>query len=545
MIFDNELYIFFNKFMKSYRLKFFALLLFQILSMLFLLIYPLLMKFLIDEVFVSRNISLLYNLIIYAMLLCFASSFATFSKNYIQGKLEISLFKDISTELHDSINYSKLDSFKKMKTGDLMYRILTNTQSVITLYVEILPEFIMAILTMISPLLIMMNMDFSLTIMVVSPVMLFFFFSRFFGNKIQDVEKNLLIFHGELYNVLNENLHNIYLIKSFNLQSWVLNNFKKKLKQYSDIFISFLKVSSVNVFLNDFLNELPTILLLIFGGICVLKGSITIGTFTAFLSYIAIFFSPILQLSQSWTRYKTELPSLHRIMELLKITQENYGGCDFNMSNFEIRFLNVNFSYESKLILNNFNFTFKKGLNFIIGENGVGKSTIFKLISQFYNPNSGYICIGNRDVKNYDLYELRKNITLIFSEPEVFEASIFDNILIGDLNADFSKIIDVSKKANVHDFVWNLPNKYDTIIGKNGYELSSGEKQKISLARCFLKDSPILLLDEFANSLDDYSKDKIMVALEELKKDKIIIIITHDLDDVVEGSNVLNFNKLI
>lgn len=229
-------------------------------------------------------------------------------------------------------------------------------------------------------------------------------------------------------------------------------------------------------------------------------------------------------------------------MELLELNNEKENGIPFTNSVSKISFNNVCFSYDSKIILDNLNFTFKQGLNFVIGDNGLGKSTIFKLISRFYEPTSGSIYFDDVNIKDYEVYGLRNNITLLFSEPELFNGSILENIQIGDFYADFTKIVDASKKANIHDFIMNLPQEYDTIVGENGFNLSSGEKQKISLARCFLKNSPILLLDEITNSLDDHSKNEILLSLKEFESEKIIIMITHDLDDVIEGSNILNLN---
>lgn len=542
MIFDNIVVIFFKKFLRKHSLKFLALLFLQGASILFLLIYPVLTKFLIDDVFINKDFSLLFNLIVFTIIIYILSAISSYFQNYVQGKLEIELFKDISTCLYDVVTYSELNHFHKMKKGDLMYRLLNNSQSTITIYVDIFPEFLISILTLVSPLIVMIYLNLYLSILTLSPVILFFIFSVVFGNKIQYIENDLLDNYGNLYNKLDEGLQNILLIKSFNLQKWATNKFKKQMNMYYVNFIKLLKISSLNIFINDLLNELPTIILLIFGGIYVLKGYITIGTFTAFMGYIAIFFSPISQLSQSWTKYKSELPALYRLMELLELNNEKENGIPFTNSVSKISFNNVCFSYDSKIILDNLNFTFKQGLNFVIGDNGLGKSTIFKLISRFYEPTSGSIYFDDVNIKDYEVYGLRNNITLLFSEPELFNGSILENIQIGDFYADFTKIVDASKKANIHDFIMNLPQEYDTIVGENGFNLSSGEKQKISLARCFLKNSPILLLDEITNSLDDHSKNEILLSLKEFESEKIIIMITHDLDDVIEGSNILNLN---
>jgi ABC-type multidrug transport system fused ATPase/permease subunit len=202
-----------------------------------------------------------------------------------------------------------------------------------------------------------------------------------------------------------------------------------------------------------------------------------------------------------------------------------------------VTFDDVWFSYDNRPILQGFNATFEKGLNYVIGDNGAGKSTILKLLCSLYSLEKGIIKIDGQEISSLKRTDLRKNISIIFSEPYLFDGSIYENIRIGNLSASKDEIVHAAKKVGVHGFIISLPNRYDTQIGEGGLKLSSGEKQKIALARAILKNSPIVLLDEVTKSIDVDSRRSINEVINELKNDKTIIIVTHYLNEVEKGSN--------
>ena len=175
----------------------------------------------------------------------------------------------------------------------------------------------------------------------------------------------------------------------------------------------------------------------------------------------------------------------------------------------------------------------------MVGDNGAGKSTILKLLCSLYSLDSGQIRIDGLDISKVKGGDLRKNISMIFSEPYLFDGSIYENIRIGDLSASEEKIIYAAKQIRVHEFITSLPQGYQTQVGESGLKLSSGEKQKISLARAVLKNSPIILLDEVTKSIDIESRRSINEVIKGLKDEKTIIIITHNVNEIEPGSNIV------
>ncbi len=530
---------FFTKFVSKHVLTLIVILALSFFSLLFSLISPLLLKTLVDNVFIGKNVNLFIYIIIAIIIMYIISAISSYFNGFVTGKLQLILLKEVSESAFKSIQLTSLKTIQNLKIGDLLTRIMGNTQIAINIPVRVIPQFFMSIASITIPFIIMLTLNYQLALIIMSPVFLFVLLSSFFGKKMEKIQKKFLEINAVVYSFLKENLTIIPLVKVFNLENWSQNRFHRQMDEYYDISINYTKTSSLNSSLSSLTMGVPIVLLIIFGGYMVIDGTLSLGTFTAFLSYTSIFFTPISQLSGLWTSYKSALPAFDRIQEVMDVGEGNDGTLNLNVKKGQINLENVWFSYDNRHLLEGFNATFNKGLNYIVGENGKGKSTILKLICALYPVDKGTIKIDGQDIRDIKKSSLITNISMIFSDPYLFDGSISDNIKIGNIHASPEEIIQVAKKVKIHEFIENTPKKYDTLVGEEGIRLSSGEKQKIALARAVLKDSPIILLDEVTKSIDKDSRKTINQVISQLKEDKTIIIVSHNIEDIDYDGNVI------
>ncbi|MBE6071840.1 MAG: ABC transporter ATP-binding protein [Clostridium butyricum] len=249
--------------------------------------------------------------------------------------------------------------------------------------------------------------------------------------------------------------------------------------------------------------------------------------------------------------------SVDKVNEIFKTPVMDVDGEDIIPENYNITFENVEFGYENKKVINNVSFEIpEKTTTAIVGPSGGGKTTLCNLIARFFDVDKGKVSIGGRDVREYKLDSLLDNISMVFQDVYLFQDTIANNIKFGSNNASRKEIIEAAKKASCHDFIMSLPDGYDTVIGEGGASISGGEKQRISIARAILKDAPIIILDEATANVDPENEKQLQEAIDELTRNKTIIMIAHRLKTVRKANQILvvedgkivqkgNHNKLI
>ncbi|MDR2544828.1 MAG: ABC transporter ATP-binding protein/permease [Methanobrevibacter sp.] len=502
---------FFNKYLKKHKVTVLFIILTAIFSFTFEFINPLIFRIIIDNIFIGKEFYLLNYIILIIISFFIVSSITGYFNTYLTNKLEYNLYKEMSVELFDKILNSSVKNHESNNVGDLMARIMGNVQLASKIVPQILLHMFMNLLLIFIPLAIMFYFNFYLTVVIVSPCILFLFLNVYMGKKIEIYESKVLKINGVLSSFLKEFLSVFLMLKVFNLKDWVNKKFEGKNKEYYNMSLKSGKVMASNYSLNFIFFALVITLFIIFGGRMVIDDSVTIGTFTAFLTYINMFFSPMAQISLLWSEYKSSLPVIDRINEIKEIKIENLGDKKLNITNGEIFFNNVDFSHENNKILENFTVQFSRGLNYIVGDNGTGKSTIMQLICGLYNVNEGEITIDKQNIDSLDPESLLNNIAIVFSYPYLFKGSIYENILVGNLEASKEEIDEVCRLVELDEFISSKEEGYDYDVGEAGQFLSSGEGQKVALARAIIKNSPILLLDEVTKSIDEETRNILSV----------------------------------
>ena len=536
---ENGYKKFYRKFVRPYASTIILLLGLNFLGMLFSLVSPLLTRSLIDDVFIGKRVELFGYILLGIAGIYVISAISNYFSGYISGKLNLTLFQNVTGETFNTIQFASLRKTQEMKIGDMLSRIMSNVHAAIHIFSSIFPQFVMSIISIVAPFIIMLYLNRQLTLIVMTPVLLFVFSSAFFGKRIKHEQRASLDKMASVHSFLKEALSAIPLIKVFGLEKWSQDKFHGQINDYYEASIDVTKTSSLSASVVYLIYGVPMVLLFAFGGVMVIQGSLTLGTLMAFMGYVGLFFSPISGLSHLWTSYKSSSAAFDRINEVFELEQDGKGNEELIVKKGVVEFKGVWFSYDKRQILNGFNATFKKGLNYIIGDNGSGKTTILKLLCSLYPLEKGHITIDGQELSKVRKEDLRKSISMVFSEPYLFDSSIYENIHMGNISASEEEVINAAKLARVHEFIMSLPRGYETEVGEAGLKLSSGEKQKIALARSILKNSPIILLDEVTKSIDAESRRSINESIENLKNEKTIIIVTHDMSEIGDESNII------
>ena len=287
-----------------------------------------------------------------------------------------------------------------------------------------------------------------------------------------------------------------------------------------------------------------TALVLGFGAYHVLQGSLTVGELLIVMSYIGSVYGPLEAISGTATSLQEQMISLEMAFDLLDVEpdiRDRPGATTIQRCAGRITFEHVDFSYETRTdTLKDISFEATAGqVVAIVGPTGAGKTTLISLIPRFYEGTVGRILMDGRDIRDITLKSLRNQVSLVLQEPLLFSGSIFDNIRYGRLDATMEEVMEAARSANAHDFIVGLPRQYDTDIGERGAKLSGGERQRISVARAFLKDSPILILDEPTSSIDSKTEAVILDALERLMVGRTTFMVAHRLSTLRHANLIL------
>ena len=318
------------------------------------------------------------------------------------------------------------------------------------------------------------------------------------------------------------------------------NNLSKKIRRvekynFKSEFINSIYVSSAQMIL-----KLGIALVSLVGGILLSNNQIDLLKFIMFMIIVARIYSP-LEASLINLAAVINLDTNCKRMDEILSSKEQTGSKELTNNGYDIVFNNVSFSYDNKdNIIKNVSFTAKcKDVTALIGDSGSGKTTISRLITRFWDINSGSITIGGMDISKIDPETLLTMFSIVFQDVILFNDTIMENVRIGKKDASDEEVYQALKLANCIEFVEKLPDKYNTIIGENGSKLSGGERQRISIARAFLKDAPIILMDEASSSLDVDNESLVQKSISKLIKDKTVIIIAHRMRTVREADKII------
>lgn len=542
---------FFGRYTRPYQHYIAILIFLTAASLLSALITPLILRTLIDDVFslsgemefsvLTKKLSIW---LAFLLLTFIISSISMYFYSYFSGKLSAVVSNDIREGIFGDLNLKSLPALYTVKSGDVISRIMNDivlSQEMITTCVI---RFFSGIMGIALPLIIMLAMKWDLTLICITPMALYALLSWAFGKRLREKQGITLREMGTVSSFLREGLSIFPLVKVSGLEDYQKGRFGKVVGSYCDASINMSKTTASYISLAGLNIFLPIVLIFGVGGYMTIVGTITLGTLVAFSTYVIQFFGPIRELADLWPRIKMSEAAFDRVREIVDMEDEGEmdKGEELIVDRGRIDFKDLTFSYDGKPVLSDFNATFEKGLNFLVGDNGTGKTTLLHLIVKLNRSNYGKIEIDGKDIDKVSIKSLRKNASLLSQDAHLLDTTVYDNILIGNLNSSEDDVIKAARLANAHEFISNLPNGYQTQVGENGRNLSGGEGQKIALARAILKNSKIMLLDEVAKSIDEPSKKSIYEALMNLSRDKTIMLTVHELPGI--DGRVVDLNEI-
>jgi len=405
-------------------------------------------------------------------------------------------------------------------------------------------------LTLIGLLIVMFTQNWKLSLIALIMIPLASITAKKLGKRMGKVATEAQERSGDLNKYLIDLFKNHKIIKIFqreNFENERSNKFVEELKKKS------VKIATVLIRATPVMEVLTGTMigvLIFYSGKLIMSEQLSINNFFSFLAAMMLAYQPVKSLATINVGVGQGLSAAKRILPIIDIKNEiqsNSESKDLDLVNGTIDFKNIKFNYsgdKNKIVLNNINLSVNGGkTTALVGHSGSGKSTLLNLIPRIYDPKSGEISIDNQNIKNVNLSSLRKQISIVDQNITLFDDTVYNNIKYASPEASDDKIYESAKLSMCSEFIDKLENKFETIIGENGVKLSGGEKQRLSIARAFLKNSPIILLDEATSSLDSETEEKIQKALEALTLNKTTVVIAHRLSTILNADNIYVMDK--
>lgn len=468
---------------------------------------------------------------------------------YTTSYLMISIGARIAVDVRETI-YSRLvrlpmSFHTSTPSGTVMSRMLNDVGLMQSIFAGTVRDFVVEGATAIVLLFVAFyrRWDLALLAFVVIPIILLSIAKL--GKIMKRVSLKTRVLISDLTVTLQETLQGIKIIKAFTIEEQMRTRFKHELNAHYNNTMKEVKVDESSRLLAEILGGIGVSAILLYGGHLILTDSIQPSTLFSFIAAILLVYTPLKRLSKVHNGFQQIRTVFQKIKELLLITEEKTGGIKHDIKG-NVVFQDVYFSYpdSDEIVLKNINFEAKEGeIVALVGYSGAGKTTIVDLVSGFWFPTKGSVMIDGIDTREIDLVNIRNAIGLVSQDVVLFDDTVRANILLGKKDASEEAIIEAAKSAYAHDFIMELPNGYDTIIGERGARLSGGQKQRITIARAILKDPKILLLDEATSSLDTESEQKVQKALEKLMHGRTTIVIAHRLSTVQISQKIIVLNK--
>jgi len=505
---------------------------------------PLVWKFIVDEVIVNRKVGLLLPAILVMMAVHLVGVGFSALRTYLLGVVAQRFVYDLRNELYRKLQSHSLRFFHERRSGDLLARVIGDVDTLQEVAINGVDNIIANALQFIGVAAIIVAINWKVGTLTLVPMAGVALLVWLFNARIRGLYRRIRDRLGDVSAKLQENLLGILIIKAFAHELYELQRFEQENRRYLNESIKGVIARTVYfpaVFTVGFFSS---VVMVGVGAVFVLRGEFTIGGLVAYRGYWWQLFAPVFSLAQINEMVQRALAAASRVFEILDAPLEITDAPDA-IDLLEVRghitFEHVTFAYDDRNgVLQDVSFEVLPGQKVgIVGPSGAGKSTILALLLRLWEPQEGRILLDGYDLRQIKQKSLRRHCAIVTQEPFLFNDTVKNNIRYGRLDATDDEVVEAAKLANAHEFIEQLPNGYDTVVGERGVRLSGGQKQRICIARAFLANPRILLLDEATASVEPESEAVIHAALERLMEGRTTIIVSHRLSMVRDCDQIL------
>ncbi len=496
-----------------------------------------------DELIVKKNKEML-NLLCMAVLVIFAVKGASLCGNaYLMSYVSQRIITKLREDVYNHIQCLPVPYLDKMKTGNLMSRILSDVGAVQSTLSESVTGIIKESFSVIGCVGIMFYMDWRLAIAAILIVPVAFLPIFKVGKMLRKTGAKAQQTMADLSVIMHETIGGNRIVKAFGMEAYEKNRFRHENERLLKYTMKAVLVRAVNSASMEFLGGLGIVSIMLYGGHQIIGEKMTAGNLFSFLAALISLYEPVKRLANIYSSIQQGLAAADRVYELLDQPIEIIDQPDaitLGPVRKHIEFRNVSFSYGEKPVLSEISFRVDAGqIVAVVGMSGAGKTTLINLIPRFYEVTDGAILIDGIDIRDVTLASLRSQIAIVTQQSILFNDSFKNNIAYGDIRKSDEEIIAAAKAANAYDFIMKLPRQFETNVGEQGIRLSGGERQRICIARALLKDAPILILDEATSSLDSDSELEVQKALENLMRGRTTLVIAHRLSTIKNADCII------
>jgi ATP-binding cassette, subfamily B, bacterial MsbA len=496
----------------------------------------------VDYMFFEKNFQMLLLLPVAVALVFLAKGFCDYGQYYLMAFVGQSVIRDLRERMFMKLEEMSVGFFVRHSTGELLSRMNNDVAMVQGAVTSAVTGIVRDSLTVVFLIVVCFYRDFVLAMiaMVIFPLAIYPLLS--FGKRLKRYSRRMLVSMEDITERLNETITGIRIVKAFAMEDYERTRFTAVNETLFNAFMRRFKVRALSNPVMETLGGFGASAILFYGGYQVLNGNSSPGTFFSFLGGLVMLYEPIKRINEVNLLIQEGVAAGERMFSLLDTepdVQDRPGAGILNEVKQAVIYEDVSFSYAGEPVLRGINLKVEADEAVaIVGESGVGKSTLLDLLPRFYDVTGGRILIDGIDVRDFTQRSLREKIGIVTQQTILFDDTIRNNIAYGCPDLPLEKVMQAAEAAHAHDFVSALPNGYDTMIGENGIKLSGGERQRIAIARALLKNPPILILDEATSNLDTDSERAVQQAIEELMRGRTTLVVAHRLSTIRNADRI-------